>query len=69
MKLRDKLIVVSVVLIPLALSGFCAFTALNALRRASLGWRGAAAASLAFLVIAAAAGLITTGVLLRKQKS
>ena len=68
MKLSDKLIVAGVVLIPLALSGFCAFAALNALERASVHWRSAAAASLAFLVIAAAAGLITAGILDRKQK-
>jgi hypothetical protein len=45
MKLGDKLIVAGVVLIPLALSGWCAFAALNALERASLNWRWAAAAS------------------------
>ena len=68
MKLGDKLIVAGVVLIPLALSVFCAFAALNALERASVNWRSAAAASLGFLVIAAAAGLITAGILDRKQK-
>ena len=68
MTLGDKLIVTGVVLIPLALSGFCAFTAFNALERASVHWRLAAAASLAFLIIAAAAGLITARIRLGKQK-
>ena len=67
MKLGDKIIVAGVVLIPLALSGFCAFTALNALQRASVNWRWAAAASLAFLVVAAAVGLVTAGTLLWTQ--
>jgi hypothetical protein len=69
MKPSDKLIVAGVVLIPLVLSGFCAFKALNALERASVHWRGAAAASLGFLVIAAAVGLVTAGILLRKRKA